>query len=198
MKLYMSPGASSLAAHIALLEGGFDFTAIRVDFKAKTIEGGGDYRAVTPKGYIPALVLEDGSVLTENVAVLGYIAERAGQLASGDALLRWRLVEMLAFVATELHKSYSPLFTPGASDDAKQAAAKHLTGRFALLEPQLAGQDFILGDSMTTADCYLFAVLFWARNFVKLDLPPNLSAYLDRLMARPAVLKALQAEGLGG
>lgn len=198
MKLYMSPGSSSLAAHIALIEGGIDFTTIKVDFKAKQIEGGGDYRAITAKGYIPALGLDDGTVLTENVAVLAYLAEQSGQLTGGDPMLRWRLIEMLAFVATELHKRYAPLFTPGASETEKQAAREGLTGRFAILEPQLAGQDFILGNAMTTADCYLFAVLFWARNFVKLDLAPNLSAYLDRLMQRPAVIKALQDEGLAG
>src|SRR5688572_8135805 len=138
MKLYLAPGACSLADHIALHEAGLDFERIRVDLKTKRTEDGRDFAAINPKGYVPALVLDDGQLLTENVAILCWVAERAPQLAPGGELGRIRLIEMLAFVATELHKPFVRSFFP--TSDAERAAARGLIGtRFGFLAEQLAG-----------------------------------------------------------
>ncbi|WP_159981735.1 MULTISPECIES: glutathione transferase GstA [unclassified Novosphingobium] len=196
MKLYYTPGACSLADHIALTESGLSFEADKVDLKDKTTENGGDYAAINPKGYVPALGLDDGGVLTENVAILTYISDRSGRLMPGGDLGRYRLLEALAYISTELHKGFAPFFKPGSSDEDKAAARKTLGNRFALFEEQIDGQEFILGPEMSVADCYLFVMLFWAKGKVDLDLPPNLTSYFDRLSKREGVRKALSEEGL--
>jgi glutathione S-transferase len=196
MKLYFSPGACSLADHIALIESGLPFETAKVDLKAGTTEGGEDYTAVNPKGYVPALRLDDGSVLTENVAILSYIADRAGKLMPGGEIGRFRLLEALAYISTELHKGFKPLFAAGSSDDDKAKAKEVLARRFGLFEDTLAGQPFVLGETFTVADCYLFVMLFWAINKVGLDVAPNLTRYFERLSGRDAVVRALADEGL--
>lgn len=195
MKLYYHAGACSLADHIALAEAGLPYELVSVDLKAKTTEDGRDYRAINPKGYVPALELDDGEVLTENVAVLGYIAHEAGRLMPEHGLPHWRVLETTAFISTELHKNFKPFFNPASSQAEKDEAAKMLTGRFAILDRQLGERPFLLGEEMTVADAYLFVMLMWARNN-KLDLPGGLGAYFERLRARPSVMKALQEEGL--
>ncbi|WP_395336206.1 glutathione binding-like protein [Novosphingobium sp. BL-8H] len=196
MKLYYSPGACSLADHIALIEGGLPFEAINVDLKAKTTEDGGDFNAINPKGYVPVLGLDDGSVLTENVAILSYIAEQARDLGLPGEMGKFRVLEALAYMSTELHKGFKPFFS-GASEDDKARAREALSRRFALFDDRLAKQRFAVGDSFTVADCYLFVMLLWAQTKAGVDLPPNLSAYYGRLSAREGIRKALADEGLG-
>jgi len=196
MKLYFSPGACSLADHIALIESGLPFETAKVDLAAKTTEGGEDYTTVNPKGYVPALRLDDGGVLTENIAILCYIADRAGKLIPGGDLGRFRLLEALGYISTELHKGFKPFFATDSSDDDKAKAKETLGKRFGFFEDKLAGQPFVLGDTFTVADCYLFVMLFWAINKAGLDVPPDLTRYYDRLAGRDAVVKALADEGL--
>lgn len=196
MKLYYSPGACSLADHIALIESGLAFETEQVDLKAKTTAGGKDYSTINPKGYVPALALDDGGVLTENIAILSYIADKAGTLMPTGDLGRFRALEALAYISTELHKGFKPFFMPGSSEEEKSVAKETLTKRLSLFEEALASQQFALGDVFTVADCYLFVMLFWARTKVGLDIAPNLSAYYDRLTARDSVAKALADEGL--
>ena len=197
MKLYYAPGACSLADHIALIESGLDFETEKVDLKARRTETGADYGAVNPKGYVPALALDDGELLTENIAVLGYIAEQADALGAAEGLPYWRLTEMLAYISTELHKNYKPFFMPGATDAEKQAAREMLQKRYAYLEEKLGDGGFILGDAMTIADCYLFVMLMWADKKAGVPIPPRLKDYYMRLGERPAVKQALADEGIG-
>lgn len=200
MKLYFSPGACSMASHIALLEAGLDFTAERVDLRSKQTAGGRDFSTINPKGYVPALELKDGAVLTEGPAILQFVADLAPerQLApAAGTLERYRLAEWLNFIATEIHKNYSPLFRPAASADAKEAAAAALRTRLAWIAGQLAERDYLLGAQFSVADAYLFTALGWAGH-VQFDLSPwpVLADYAQRIGARPAVQQALRAEGL--
>lgn len=195
MKLYYSPGACSLADHIALREAGLDFEPVKVDLKAKKTEVGEDYTAINPKGYVPALVTDDGDTITENIAILDWIAAKAPKLVPQVTLARTRLLEMLAFISTELHKSFKPFFAPDASD-ADKAKAKEMIGkRLTQITDMMAG-DYLFGDAFTVADAYLFVMLMWAKKNA-IDLPGALPAYFDRVKARPAVAAALSAEGLG-
>ena len=200
MKLYFSPGACSLASHIALLEGGLSFAAERVDLRAGKTASDADYNAINPKGYVPALTLDDGQLLTENVALLQYIADQApeARLAPANGTMeRFRLVEWLAFISTEVHKTFSPLFNPAQPDAAKDIARQNLARRFAFLDAALANRSFLTGNQFTVADSYLFTVLNWTVP-CKLDLTPwpNLQAFHARVAARPAVRAAMVAEGL--
>jgi len=200
MKLYFSPGACSLSPHIALLEAGLEFTLERVDVRARQTASGRDFLAINPKGYVPALEMNDGAVLTEGPAIVQFIADLAPdrQLAPANGTLeRYRLVEWLNFISTELHKSFSPLFRPASTEDMKEAARVHLTNRLNWLAGQLEGRDYLMGSQFTVADAYLFTVLGWA-NFVQFDLAqwPVFAAYTQRIAARPAVQQALRAEGL--
>jgi glutathione S-transferase len=197
VKLYYAPGACSLADHIALVEGGLRFDLEKVDLKARRTESGGDYLAVNPKGYVPALALDDGEVLTENVAVLLYIADTSGKLIPRSGIAHWRAIEALAYISSELHKNFKPFFSPDSDEAAKRAARELLGKRFALLGDQLDDRDFLVGDEISVADCYLFVMLGWARERAGIDLPANLAAYHDRMKRRPAVAKAMAAEGLG-
>lgn len=192
MKLYLTPGACSLAEHIALREAGLEFDRVRVDLATGRTESGDDYSAVNPKGYVPALVLDNGAILTENVAILSWIADRAPQLAPGGELGRTRLIEMLAFIATELHKPFLRVFFPTSDAEQEQARAA-IVGRLRFLADRLQGE-YLFGSGFSVADAFLFVMLRWAQ-MVGLALPEPLPAYAGRISARPAVRLALQHEG---
>jgi glutathione S-transferase len=199
MKLYFSPGACSLATHIALFEAGLPFSTERVDLKTKVTASGADFRALNPKGYVPALELDGGVVLTEGPALLQYVADQAqpGLLApAAGSLQRYQLIGWLNYIGTELHKNFSPLFNPAASEEARAGARAALAQRFGFLERTLEGREFLM-DQYTVADGYLFTVLGWCGH-VKLSLAdwPVLQAYIARVATRPAVQQALRAEGL--
>jgi glutathione S-transferase len=193
MKLYLTPGACSLADHIALHEAGLAFDRIRVDLKTKRTEDGGDFTEVNPKGYVPALVLDDGTLLTENVAILCWVAERAPELAPRGEMGRIRLIETLAFIATELHKPFVRAFFP-TSDAEKEAAHGLLAKRLGFVAERLRG-DYLFGSEFSAADAYLYVMLRWGRA-QELTLPPPLPAYFDRVHSRPSGRLALQHEGL--
>ena len=199
MKLYLVPGACSLASDIALREAGISFDSARVDIRTKKVDGA-DFTQINPKGYVPALQLDDGQVLTENVAVLQYIADRnpSAKLApAAGTLERYRLQEWLSFINSEVHKSFSPLFSPEATEPTKEYARHYLTRRLNYLQGALGDRKYLMGDQFTIADAYLFTVLGWGHH-VGVDLAkwPGLKAYHERVGARPKVVEALTAEGL--
>ena len=191
MKLYYSPGACSLADHIALREAGIPFDSERVDLKSKVTASGADFNYVNPKGYVPALLLDDGEVVTENIAVLDYIASRAPVLGLEGPCSRTRLLEGLAYISTELHKAYEPLFT-GARD--AEQASEAITNRMQYLADRIEG-DYLFGDKPSVADFYLFVTLLWAEKFAVM-IPVQLAALRDRLEGRRAVQAAMRAEDL--
>jgi len=200
MKLYFSPGACSLSPHIVLREAGLDYTLERVDIPKRQTATGADFSAINPKGYVPALQLNDGTVLTEGPAIVQFIADLAPdrQLApSHGTLERYQMIEWLNFIATELHKGFSPLFRPTSTEDMKQAARTHLANRLGWVAQRLEGSDYLLGTQFTAADAYLFTVLGWA-GVVAVDLSPwpVLVAYQQRVASRPAVQQAMREEGL--
>ncbi len=200
MKLYHKPGACSLSPHIVLREAGLDFELERVDLASKKTGSGGDYFGVNPKGYVPALALDDGQLLTEGPAIVQYLADLVPEkrlAPPAGTMERVRLQEWLNFIATELHKGFSPLYNPRAPEEWKGVARELLAKRIALVAERLAGRDYLMGDAFTVADAYLFTVLNWAA-FAKVDLSPwpVLGAYQARVAARPAVRAALLAEGL--
>ncbi len=193
MKLYYSPGACSLADHIALHEAGLAFEHEKVDLKAKRTEHDGDYTAINPKGYVPALTLDSGETLSENIAILDWVAQQAPALAPAGTMGRTHLLEALAFISTEIHKSFKPFFA-GASDADKAKAAETITKRLTYLSDTMVG-DYLFGPDVSVADCYLFVMLLWAKK-MDVDVPPYLIEFRDRMMARPAVVKAMTHEGL--
>lgn len=201
MKLYYKPGACPLASHIALHETGRPFGIEAVDTTAGRTESGADYQAINPKGYVPALQLEDGSVLTEGAAVLQYIADNtpeAGLAPKAGSLARARMQEQLNWIGTELHKAFGPLFREGMSEAGKDAARIAVAAKFDFIETQLEdGRDWLIGGAFSVADAYLFAVSNWA-NFTGIDLTgwPNLAAFVSRCADRPSVKAAMRAEGL--
>jgi len=200
MKLYYSPGACSQAAHIVLHETGFSHDSIRVDLRAKTLEDGADYLRVNPKGAVPALELENGEVLTENAVILQYLGDRSGSsdlLPPPGDFRRYRVLEWLNFVATELHKGFGPLFNPGAASEWKQAARDQLGKKFDFVEQQLGDRPFLTGNNFTIADAYLFVMLGWT-SVTDIDLArwPGLTEFRDRVAQRPSVRQVLQFEGL--
>ena len=200
MKLYYFSGACSLASNIALREAGLKFELVKVDRRTRKAADGLDYTEVNPKGYVPALALDNGEVLTENIAVLQYIADRnpASRLAPpAGTMERHRLVEWLAFISTEIHKSFSPLFRDDSHEEVKQYVRRHLRGRLDHLNRALGNRQFLMGDTFTVADAYLFTVLSWGR-FVNIDLTewPQLQRYVERVGSRPHVMEALRSEGL--
>jgi glutathione S-transferase len=202
MKLYFSPGACSLSPHIILQEAGLPFTTEKVNIRKRLTAGGADFMAINPKGYVPALELDNGTILTEGPAIVQYIADQAPdkQLAPAQSSAEhYQLLEWLNFVGTEIHKNYSPLFNPAASDDAKTAARAALTRRFGFVEQRLSGRDYLVGGRFSVADAYLFTVTNWAA-VVQLDLAPfpSLQAFQARIAARPAVQQAMRDEGLLG
>jgi glutathione S-transferase len=198
MKLYYSPGACSLSPHIALCEAGLPHQMVKVDLKAKKTEDGSDYTAVNPKGYVPALEMDDGAVLTEGPAIVQYLADKApnSNLAPANGSVeRYHLQEWLGFIGTELHKQFSNLFNPNMPDDIKAATKEKIVGRFALIEKKLGSQDYLMGKTFTVADGYMFVVMRWAKKF-EVALPASLEKYFDRIAARPKVQEALKMEGL--
>lgn len=200
MKLYYTPGACSLAPHIAIREAGLPVDLVKVDLAAKRLEDGGDFKAVNPKGYVPALGLDDGSVLTEAAAILQYVADKApaGRLRpERDTPAYYSYLEWLTFVSTEIHKGFGPLWNPGVSEEVRQSTIAKLNERFALLDRHLARQTYLNGSEFTAADAYLFTVTNWA-SILKVDLGayPNLNAYRARIGGRPAVQEAMGQEGL--
>jgi glutathione S-transferase len=200
MKLYYSPGACSLSPHIVARELGIPVELKKVNTKDKTIEGGGDYWQVNGRGYVPALELDNGQVLTEGPAIVQYLADQkpeAGLAPKNGSVERYRLQEWLNFLTSEIHKTFSPLFKPNTPEDYKKIAKENLAGRFDWLEKQLAGKDYLTGKAFTVADAYLFVLLNWTK-FQNIDLSrwPNLTAFQARVGARPKVQEALQAEGL--
>ena len=199
MKLYYAPGACSLASHIVLEEAGADYSVERADIRAKKTEGGADFREISPRGAVPVLVLDDGEVLTEGVAIMQYVADSVtpGALPAMGTLARARLQEALNFVSTEVHKTYSPFFR-GLEGAVKEAQVALLNSRLALIEAKLAdGRDYLLGADFTPADAYLFTVTNWSKAFGHdLSAFPNLIALRARIAARPAVQAAMKAEGM--
>ena len=200
MKLYFSPGACSLSPHIVLLESGLPFESEQVDLRAKTTASGDDFTAINPKGYVPALRLDGGLVLTEGPAIVQYVADLAPEkhLAPlAGSLGRYKLAEWLNFISTEIHKSFGPLFKPDASEEMKQAARANLAKRFPTVAAALEGSLYLMGDQFIVADAYLFTVLNWAAK-VNVDLSPwpALQRFQQRVAARPAVQQALREEGL--
>jgi glutathione S-transferase len=200
MKLYYSPGACSLSPHIALAEGGLAYTLERVDLKTKKTETGVDFFTINPIGFVPVLQLDDGQLLTEGPAIVQYIADLAPakRLAPpAGSFERVRLQEALNYISTELHKTFSPLFNPIATDEWKAFTREVLGRRLDLVEKKLAGRDYLLGE-FSVADGYLFTFLGWGR-LVSFDVKegrPLLAAYIDRVKARPGVQQALKEEGL--
>lgn len=193
MRLYYSPGACSLADHIALHEANMTFDRERVDLKSKVTESGQNYNEVNPKSYVPMLEMDDGARLTENVAILSWIARREPSLAPKGDLADLRLLEMLAFISTEVHKQFGRVFKP-TSDAEAQAAREKLSQRFGLLAQMMKG-DYLFGAEASVADAYLFTMLLWAEK-VKLDVPQRLTDFAARMRTRPAVKLALQHEGM--
>jgi glutathione S-transferase len=200
MKLYYAPGACSLSPHIVLREAGLPFELEKIDNKAKTTASGEDYFGINPKGYVPALKLDDGSVLTEGPVIVQYVADHApaSKLApAAGTMERYRVGEWLNFITSELHKNYGTLFNPGVNDESKQAVRQRLAQRYGFVEKELAKKPFLTGDSFSVTDAYLFTVTRWA-NAVKLDMTalPHVVEFMKRVGARPAVKEAMTVEGL--
>jgi glutathione S-transferase len=201
MKLYYSPGACSQAAHIVLHETGFSHDSVRVDLDAKKNEDSSDYWRINPKGAVPSLELENGEVLTENAVILQYLGDRPGSpelLPPLGDFRRYRVLEWLNFVATELHKGMSPLYNAKANDEYKEVLKERLRGRFAILATQLEKTPFVLGDTFTVADPYAYYVLRAWQKMGKTDLSdtPSLRQFYARMGERPSVKAVLEAEKL--
>jgi len=200
MKLYYSPGACSLSPHIVLHEAGLAFTAELASTKTHLLKDGTDYYSINPLGYVPLLVLSDGTQLSEGPAIVQYIADQVPdrQLAPANgSMARYQLQSLLNFIGTELHKGFGPLFNPATPADYKPAVIEKLLSRMAWVDSQLAGKHYLMGDTFTVADAYLFTVTGWGA-YVKVDLSgfANISAHRARVAARPAVQAALRAEGM--
>ncbi|HET6555540.1 MAG TPA: glutathione transferase GstA [Dyella sp.] len=200
MKLYYATGACSLSPHIVALEAGIALELEKVDTKEKRTASGADYWQINPKGYVPALALDNGELLTEGPAIVQYLADQKpdSKLAPANGTAeRYRLQEMLGYINSELHKSYTPLFKPDTTDAVKQERKEYLRKRYALIEQRLAKHDWLVGDHFSVADAYLFTVTNWAKH-VDLDLSdfPALLAFQKRAGARPKVQEAMVAEGL--
>ncbi len=200
MKLYFATGACSLAARITLEEAGLRYEAVQVNLRQKTLPDGTDYRTLCPQGYVPALQLKNGELLSETPAILQYLADQApaANLAPANgSFARYRLQSVLNFIATELHKNFSPLFDPTTAEVTRQQFRQRLANRLEQCNAMLAEQNFLVGEQFSIADAYLFVVLNWAA-MVKVELEPYpvLQAFRQRVAARPAVQRALQAEGL--
>jgi len=198
MKLFYSPGACSLSPHIVLREAGLPHELVRVDLRAKKTADGGDYWAINPAGSVPTLQLDSGETLTEGPAIvqyLGDLAPQSGIVPAAGTMARYRLIEALNFISTELHKSYSPLFRPNTPDDYKPVARENLVARYGVVEKMLAGKSYLLGETFTAADAYLFVVTRWSFP-LKLDLSQysNLAAFMARVGERPKVKEAIAAE----
>lgn len=200
MKLYYLPGACSLASFISLLEAGVKFDHTAVDRTTKKTPDGEDYLQVNPKGYVPALKLDNGEVLTENTALLAYIGDlnpAAKLIPPAGTLERYRVLEWLSYINGELHKNFSPLFNPAATDAMKELAKQSIDKRLGYIEQRLGSQSYLTGEGFTVADAYLYVVLTWrVRTGVSIDKLPKVTAFFERVAARPKVREARKAEGL--
>ncbi len=197
MKLYISPGTCSMASNIALHEAGIQFELAKVDKRTKRVDGV-DFVTINPKGYVPALRLDNGELLTENVVVLQYIADLnpAAKLApAAGTMERYRVQEWLSYINSEIHKSFTPLFSSEATEDMKTYARNNLAKRLSYVESALGDKEYLMGALFTVADAYLFTVLGWGSH-VGVDIGPKLKSYTDRVRARPHVIEAMTAEGL--
>ncbi len=200
MKLYFMPGACSLSPHIVFREAGLKVDIEKVNTQEQRTESGQDFRAINPKGYVPALQLDDGEVLTESGVIAQFLADQAPNaklIPAAGTRERYRMMEWMNFISTELHKNFTTLFSSKMPAEAKQTTTETLFTRFGLLEKHLAGKDFVMGSQFTVADAYLFTVVNWA-NFLKIDISqfPALVAHNKRVGGRPAVQEALRAYGL--
>ncbi len=200
MKLYFLPGACSLSPHIVLRETGANFELEKVNLKEKKTSGGGDYLAVNPKGQVPVLQLDSGETLTEGPVIVQYLADQnpaAGLAGTAGTMERYRVQEWLNFTTSELHKNFAPLFRPNTPDAYKNIARANLSNRYDWINEKLAGKPYLTGDKFTVADAYLFTVTRWAPG-VGIDTAkwPHVTAFMDRVAARPKVQEALKAEGL--
>ncbi len=200
MKLYYSPGACSLSPHIVLRESGLPFDLVMASTKTKKLADGSDFNAINPKSQVPVLELDNGQRLTEGPVIVQYIADQApakSLIPAAGTMERYRAQEWLNFITSELHKGFSPLFTPGTPEETKAMARAKLGEKLAWVDQQLAGKPYLMGDTFTVADAYLFTVAGWGK-YVGVEIAPlaNLSAYVARVAARPAVQEALKAEGL--
>jgi len=198
MKLYYSPGACSQAPHILLHEAGLGHDAARVDLRAKTLEDGSSYLDVNPKGAVPALQLDSGEVLTENAVVLQYIGDRAASdvLPPVGDFRRYRVLEMVYFITTELHKSFAPLFQPNAGEETKRFFRDLIRERLDYVERRFGEGPFLFGETLTLPDPYLFVITGWTDKLIGLNNWPNLTSFRERMLDRPSVRHVLRFEGL--
>jgi len=200
MKLYYSPGACSLSPHITLREAGLPFDLVQASPRTKKLADGGDFLAVNPKGQVPVLELDNGQRLTEGPVIVQYLADQApatGLAPAAGTWERYRVQEWPNFTTSELHKTFSPLFNPATPEDAKPMFKARIADRLAWVDGRLAGKSYLMGDTFTVADAYLFTVTNWTKP-VEIDISglANLGAFMGRVAARPAVQEALKAEGL--
>ena len=198
MNLYYSPGACSQAPHILLHEIGLSHDAVKVDLRSKMVEDGRSYLQVNPKGAVPALELNNGEVLTENAIVLQYLGDRAGSdvLPPVGDFRRYRVLEMVNFITTELHKSFAPLFKPNASEETKHFYRDLIRERLDYAEKRIGEGPFLFGDTLTIADPYLFVISGWTDKMIGLTNWPNLTAFREHMLRRPSVRHVLRFEGL--
>lgn len=199
MKLYYSPGACSLGSHIALREAELPFEPVETDIRAKKLADGSDFMAINPEGKVPALGMDDGQVLTENSAILQYIAEQApaGRLMPADGIGRYRVVEWLAYLSTELHKAFGPLFNPTMSAEIKDGARKVVGEKFDFIVQKMGDGPYLTGENFSAADPYLFAMLGWTgKHEIDLSRWPSLVAFKARIGERPTVQESMRVEGL--
>jgi glutathione S-transferase len=198
MKLYYSPGACSQAPHILLHEIGLSHDAARVELKSHTLSDGSSYYQVNPKGSVPALELDNGELLTENAVILQYLGDRAGTdvLPPVGDFRRYRVLEMVNFITTELHKRFGFLFNPDATDEMKQLVVRDLGVKLDYIDQRLGAGPFLFGEELTLPDVYLFVIAGWAEKIIGLDRWPNLRAFRQRMLLRPSVRNVLQFEGL--
>jgi glutathione S-transferase len=200
LKLYYSPGACSLSPHIVLHELGLPFEAVLASTKTHKLLDGTDYYTINPKGYVPLLELDDGQRLSEGPAIVQYLADKVpakGLAAPAGTMARYRQIEWLNFISSELHKSYSPLFNPAMPEEGKAVFRQRLRNRYTYVNEQLEGKAFLMGDTFSVPDAYLFTVTNWApRVGVEIADLPNVQAFMARMAARPGVQAAMKAEGL--
>ena len=202
MKLYYTPGACSMSPHIVLREAGLAFELERVDLAAKKTEKGADFTKINPKGQVPTLMLDNGETLTEGPAIVQYLADRkpeSGLVPPGGSMERYRQQEWLNYVASDLHKTFTPLFDPGTPENFRPVAKEKVGKQFDYLDRHLATHQFLSGSKFSAADAYAFTVVNWSRiPSIAIDLSrwPNLKAYMDRIAARPKVMETMKAEGL--
>ena len=200
MKLYYSPGACSLSPHIVATEAGLPVELEKVDLAKHQTASGKDFMTINPKGYVPTLQLDDGTILTEGPAIVQYLADQkpgSGLAPANGSVDRYKLQEWLNFIGTELHKNFGPLFNPATPDAVKETSKANITKRLAYLNEQLANKQYLMGNHFTVADAYAFTIVNWT-NFIKMDLKPypNLVAYMQRVGSRPKVQETLRSEGL--